>query len=483
MIHKRSKTEFTALFVFLFSAVMVLTNGFSGRIFAQSEDEAIYNQIEPIGEVLAEILDNYVYEPNMERAVEGALMGIMSSLDRNSSFIPADSYTSMREDTEGVFDGIGVQIRFFHETDNVWVYYPIPGAPAAEAGLRANDFIVAVDGVETQNDLDAAGPDKRKALDLITKRIKGPRGTTVDITISREVTKGEPRERFTYPVRRGKIPLNSLVEARMLDNGIGYVRVSDFKKNTADDVKNKVREFDDDHLSALIIDLRWNPGGLLSSSKELCELFLKKSSLVTFTRGREQSDGRYLDDMKLYTQKHPIVPETMPIIVLVSRGSASSSEIVTGAMQFYKRALVIGEKTFGKGSVQTVIGLTNPPGSALRLTTALYYTPAKVTIDQVGILPDVEVEMDIDTQNNLRIQMIRSMDPGPEFINKQNHGNITGNTEGEGEDELINDIVLDRAIELLRTEPNFEKLMGKHHRDVHETQKMASDELRDKKVK
>ena len=477
-----SKTEFLALVGFLCAVAMILTNGMSGRIMAQSDQEQVYNKIEPIGEVLAEVLDNYVYEPDVDRAVEGALMGIMSSLDRNSSFIPAASFTSLRQDTEGSFDGIGVQIRYHEETDNVLVYYPIPGAPAQEAGLKAGDFIVAVDGVEVYDDVESAAS-PGEALQLVTDRIKGPRGTSVDITVSREVGPGDERARFEYTVRRGKIPLNSLVEARILDGGIGYVRISDFKKNTASDLDEKIEEFADQNMSALILDLRWNPGGLLNSARDVSEVFLPKGALVTFTRGREQEDGGFRDSMELYTQKHPIIPDSMPIIILVSRGSASSSEIVTGALQYHERALVVGEKTFGKGSVQTVIPLANPRGSALRLTTALYYTPAEVTIDQVGILPDIEVEMDIEAQNNLRVQMIRSMNPGPEFINKQNHGSITGNTEGIDDEEMVEDIVLARAVEIIEEHASFSDMIKNYHRDVEETQRMASDELREKKVR
>lgn len=482
MKYKNGKTEFLALVGFLGAVAMILTNGMSGRIMAQSDTEQVYTKIEPIGEVLAEILDSYVYEPDIDRAVEGALMGIMSSLDRNSSFIPAESFTSLRQDTEGSFDGIGVQIRYNEDTDNVLVYYPIPGAPAQEAGIKAGDFIVAVDGVEVTEDIEAANS-PNEALSLVTDRIKGPRGTSVNITVSREVNPDEERARFEYVVRRGSIPLNSIVEARMLDGDIGYVRISDFKKNTAEDLEDQVEAFADEGMTALILDLRWNPGGLLNSARDVSELFLKKGSLVTFTRGREQPEGGYLDSMELFTQKHSIIPETMPIIILVSRGSASSSEIVTGALQFHQRAIVMGEKTFGKGSVQTVIPLNNPPGSALRLTTALYYTPAEVTIDQVGILPDVEVEMDIDTQNNLRVQMIRSMNPGPEYINKQNHGEITGNTEGVEGDELVQDTVLAHAVEIIREQSSFKSMLENYHRDVKETQKMASQELRDKKVR
>lgn len=481
MNQRHSKTEFFALVGFVGAIALILTNGFSGRIMAQSEQEDVYNKIEPIGEVLAEILDNYVYEPDIDRAVEGALMGIMSSLDRNSSFIPAESFQALRDDTQGSFDGIGVQIKY-DDSDNILVYYPIPGAPAADAGIEAGDFIVAVDGVEVTEDIESAET-PNQALEQVTKRIKGPKGTSVNITVSRKIRNEGKRERFEYTVRRGKIPLNSIVEARMLDNGIGYLRISDFKRNTAEDIEKHIDEFENQQMTSLILDLRWNPGGLLNSARDVSELFLPKGSLVTFTRGRQQVDGSYLDAMELTTQKHPIIPDSMPIIILVSRGSASSSEIVTGALQFHQRAIVIGEKTFGKGSVQTVIPLASPRGSALRLTTALYYTPAEVTIDQVGILPDVDVEMSIEEQNNLRVQMIRSMNPGPEFINKQNHGTITGNDEGEDEEELVEDIVLKRAVEIISEHPSFDKMLETYHRDVKETQKMASKELRDQKVR
>ena len=484
MQYKNSKAEFAAMVTFVVCLGLLLTNGFSARIFAQDSEVVVYDQIEPIGEVLAEILDNYVYEPDMERAVEGALMGIMSSLDRNSSFVPAKSFQAMQEDTQGEFDGIGVRIRY-HDSGNIVVYQAIPGAPAHLAGLKAGDYIVEVDGVDIPAEIEQlASPND--SLSAVSERIKGPKGTSVNITISRESESGPEaeRDRKTIEVKRGKIPLMSIVESRILDHGIGYIRISDFKRNTGEEIRDAIKDFEKDHLSGLILDLRWNPGGLLTSSREVCELFLEKKSLVTYTRGRAQPDGRFLDDMRLYTEKNPVIPMTMPLIVLVSSGSASSSEIVTGALQFHKRALVVGEKTFGKGSVQTVIPLTSPRGSALRLTTALYYTPAEVTIDQVGILPDVEVEMDIETQNNLRVQMIQSVDEGVEFMNKQNHGAITGNTPDEPEaDALVNDTVLERAIEMLREEPVFSKLLEKKHRDISETQQMASKELRNQKVR
>lgn len=466
----KSKFEFVALFTFLIGLGIVLTNGFSARIFAQEED--IYERISPISEVLSHILNDYVYQPDVDKAVEGALIGILNSLDRNSGYISPQGFKMMQEDTEGVFDGIGVIIKS-DEEGRIFVWQPVPDGPAAKAGIRTGDIITKIDGVSTD------GMNTAQAA----QRIKGPRGQEVQLSVLRPIgDQGEYKE-LEFKVKRGKIPLESIVEARLIDGTIGYVRISDFKKNTAKDVKERVEKFLDEGMQSLILDLRWNPGGLLSSSKEVCELFLPRNSLVTSTRGRQREDGRYREDMVLYTEKDPIVPPTMPIVVLVSGTSASSSEIVTGALQFHKRALIVGEKTFGKGSVQTIIPLTRPKGSAVRLTTALYYTPADVTIDRVGILPDVEVPMSSEAQDALQLQMYKSFEANAELRNSQNHGTVTGNTTGAEGDEIVEDVVLKKAVEMLKEDPVWENLVQKYHRDIKETQvaaqKAAIDEKKD----
>lgn len=468
MRRKSSKAEFIALVTFLFGATLVLTNGFTTRIFAQDDKRAVFDQIEPIGEVLGEVLQNYVYDPDLDKAVEGALIGIMNSLDRNSSYIPPKGFTSMREETEGEFEGIGVHIQF-DEDRHVVVHQPVPGAPAAKAGLRAGDYIVGVDGVRVTAIVGTA-MSPGEALSEVSSRIKGPRGTGVHITVSRATDEGEEREEFEYDVKRGRIPLRSVLEARVLDGGIGYIRIQDFKKNTASDMRKEIKRFDREGLRSLIIDLRWNPGGLLSASREMCELLLPKNTLVVSTRGREKSPGKFLEEMELYTEKHPVIPDTMPLILLVNEFSASSSEIVTGALQYHQRALIVGEKTFGKGSVQTIIPLSRPAGSALRLTTALYYTPANVTIDTVGILPDVHVEMDRDQQGALQRQMFLSFQDDADLRNQQDHGRVTGNMDPEA----AQDLVLERAVQLLGEDDVFENLIRTYHRDVRETQVAAA---------
>jgi len=469
MRHRSTKAEFIALVVFLIGATLVLTNGFSSRIFAQDERRAVYDQIEPIGEVLAEVLQNYVYEPDMDRAVEGALVGIMNALDRNSSYIPAEGFQTMREDTEGAFEGIGVHIRMDDE-GNIVVFQPVPDAPAANAGITTGDHIVGVDGVPISEIVEGA-TGSPQALEEVSSRIKGPRGTTVQIAVSRQIGEGGEREILEIDVKRGKIPIQSIVEARLIDGGVGYIRVSDFKKNTADEIRKRIETLEDRGLQSLILDLRWNPGGLLTASREVAELFLPKNSLVVSTRGREIADERYLDELELYTEKHPVVPETVPLIVLVNGSSASSSEIVTGALQYYKRALIVGEQTFGKGSVQTIIPLNRPRGAALRLTTALYYTPAGVTIDRTGIKPDVTVEMDLQTQRDLQLQMFQSYESDASLRNRQDHGAVTGSTDPDA----VQDVVLERAVEILSEGPVWNEILRKYHRDISETQVAAVD--------
>ena len=233
-------------------------------------------------------------------------------------------------------------------------------------------------------------------------------------------------------------------------------------------------------MKSLVLDLRWNPGGLLSASKEVCELFLPKNTLVTYTKGRSAGGKNQTDDLSLYTERTPVVPADFPVVILVNEYTASSSEIVTGAMQYWQRAIITGQKSYGKGSVQTVIPLRRPTGAALRLTTALYYTPAKVTIDNEGIKPDVEVTMDKKTEALLYRQLSKSLTEEPGKKNSQNHGPVTGNPATDG---AIDDIQLKRAIEILKEDPVFDHLVAKYHKDTHETQTAAAENSVDRVAK
>jgi C-terminal processing protease CtpA/Prc len=315
-------------------------------------------------------------------------------------------------------------------------------------------------------------------------------------------------------VKRDKVPLESIREARVLPGGIGYIRLRDFKDNTAADIKKNLIEFKKQGMTAFVLDLRWNPGGLLNASAQVCDLFLPKKSLVTYTKGRERTDGKAnADNVELYTEHEPVLPLEFPMVVLVNSETASSAEIVTGALQYHKRALIVGEKTFGKGSVQTIIPLKRPAQTALRLTTALYYTPADVTIDHQGILPDVEVLMPEEDVRALINQLYRSFENDHTLKNAQNHGTVSGHTVSpvdeasaaeeealltqvaafygedvaktlresislkERTDKTVEDQPLLRAVQIIQESGDWNTTLQKYHKDVTETQIAASEDL------
>ncbi|HQN01851.1 MAG TPA: S41 family peptidase, partial [Candidatus Hydrogenedentes bacterium] len=437
MSSKNSKREFFVVLGFCIVVVLAITNGFVLRIYAQEQRVEIYREIEPIGDVIDIILREYVRDVDIKEVVEGALGGMMGSLDRNSAYVSAEELEALREETKGEFEGIGVSIKQ-DEEGNLMVFMPILGSPAAKAGILPYDLILAIDGKSTE-DMDTSD-----AADLI----RGRRGTFVTLTLLREpgpdAAEGAEAEPFEVKVERARIPLESIKESQMLLNEVGYIRLNSFSDTTSKDLEKYINELLTQGMKTLVLDLRWNSGGLLSASKEVCELFLPKDSLVTYTRGRAREDGSpNKDDMLLRTEKNPILPQDLPIVILVNEETASAAEIVTGALQYYQRAIVLGEKTFGKGSVQTIIPLQRPPDSGLRLTTALYYTPADVTIDHQGILPDVEVKMDRDQELDLAKQMYASFERAFENQYHQNHGSMTPGYEVT--EETVEELPLARA--------------------------------------
>jgi carboxyl-terminal processing protease len=477
MQKQKSKFEFAALLTFLTAAALLLSNGFVARLSADEENVDVYRKIEPIGGVLATIQREYVRDAEIDVLVEGALRGMMRSLDQHSSFISRNDLEQMREDTRGEFEGIGVSIRL-DEAGRVMVVAPISGSPAAKAGLLPFDLIMAIDDIPTDGMTTADAADK----------IRGQRGTSVKLSILRlAVEEDEEAEVLDIEVKRDRVPLQSIGEAGLIDGNIGYIRVKDFKETTARDMREKINGFLEQGMQGLILDLRWNPGGLLNSSVEVCELFLDKGVLVTYTEGRPRPDGTpNRDDMRYKTQRAATLPAELPVIVLVNNQTASSSEIVTGALQFYKRAIIVGEKTFGKGSVQTIIPLERPESTALRLTTALYYTPAEVTIDHEGIKPDVEVTMDQAHLIKLVRQMDRSFEANPMGDGILDHGTVSGYKlpegaklpelkEGEEAPEAVEDLQLKRAVEILREDTVWENLLNKYHKAISETQVAFSE--------
>jgi carboxyl-terminal processing protease len=338
----------------------------AGADVSQKEREETYKQLELFANVLSLLQENYVDPINTKELIDGAINGLLLSLDPHSSYLTPQNYQDLKDETEGSFTGIGIEITV---RDNLLtVVSSIEGTPADQAGLKAKDMIVRINGESTKemNPMDAL------------RKLRGPKGTKVTITIQREGWK--TLKDFT--LIRDVIPMQS-VKAFFLEPGLAYTRVTNFQSQTTADFKKALHDLEAIHpIKGLILDLRNNPGGLLNQAVGICEIFIDEGLIVS-TKGRTP-------EQNMTFKAHENSGESKyPMVVLVNEGSASASEIVAGALQDHKRAIIVGTQTFGKGSVQTIIPL--PDGAALRLTTARYYTPSGRSIQEKGITPDVEV--------------------------------------------------------------------------------------------
>lgn len=357
-----------SLNIILLSCLMLgilFFKGNNGDVKADTNE--VYRNIEIFTEVLRQVEDNYVEPQDAHKLIYGAIKGMVQSLDPHSSFMTKEEHQDLLIDTKGSFFGIGIEITI---RDNILtVVSPIEDTPADKAGLKAGDKIIKIDDKAT-NDM--------TLIDAV-KYIRGQKGTKVKLTISRE---GIDKP-LGFNITRDEIPLRS-VRSHLLDNNIGYVRISSFRGKTVDDLGDALDKLEKGReLKGLILDLRNNPGGLLTQAIKVSDQFLD-SGLIVSTKGRNQ-------DQNIEVSAHKNKKERRyPIVVLVNSGSASAAEIVAGALQDNKRALILGTRTFGKGSVQTILPLSD--GSGLRLTTARYYTPSGRSIQLSGISPDIEVE-------------------------------------------------------------------------------------------
>ena len=339
-------------------------------IYAQEKkkNDELYRQVELFSDVLSIIQTDYVTEVPAKDLIYGALKGMLSSLDPHSQFMDPDTYNELKVDTEGKFGGLGIEITI--KDGLLTVITPIEDTPAWKAGLKANDRIVKINN-ELTRDI---------TLTDAVKKMRGKPGEAVSLTILRESQK----KILEFKIIRDIIKIKDIKDARILQDGIGYVRLIEFRENTAQDLNTALENLTKQGMNAFILDLRNNPGGLLDIAINVCEKFVPKGKLIVSTRGRKQSQN-----MQFVSEgQHPITD--MPMVVLINEGSASGSEIVAGCLQDYKRAIIVGTTSFGKGSVQTVIPLSD--GSALRLTTSKYFTPLGREIHGKGVVPDIVVQ-------------------------------------------------------------------------------------------
>jgi carboxyl-terminal processing protease len=353
-------------FLVLFSGgSAVFLRGDGAEVNAGTND--VYKSLDIFTEVLRKVEKNYVEPQKAEKLIHGAIKGMMNELDPHSSFLTKDEHQELLIETRGSFSGIGIEISIREQI--LTVVSPVEGTPAYEAGIMAGDKIIKIEGKSTQN----------MTLMEAVKLIRGPKGTDIKLTITREGVE-EPIE---FEITRDVIPLIS-VRHHLLAPDIGYIRISSFQNNTSNDVMSALKDLEDGRmLKGLVLDLRNNPGGLLTQAMDVSDIFLEEGIIVT-TKGRNSSQDIV---SKARRDNHDL---TYPIVVLVNGGSASASEIVAGALQDNNRAVVLGTRTFGKGSVQTILPLSD--GSGLRITTAKYYTPSGRSIQSSGITPDIELE-------------------------------------------------------------------------------------------
>jgi len=351
----------------LFIAIFMISSTVISEMDKKSKDE-LYKEVELFSDTLAIIQSDYVNEVKPKDLIYGALKGMLSSLDPHSQFMDPDTYNELKVDTEGKFGGLGIEITI--KDGLLTVVTPIQDTPAWKAGIKANDRIVKINN-ELTRDIN---------LTDAVKKLRGKPGEAVNITVLRESEK----KILEFKIVRDIIKIQDIKESRILEDGIGYIRLVEFRESTPQDINTALESLTKSGMNALILDLRNNPGGLLDVAVRVTEKFVDKGKMIVYTKGRQASQNLEF----LSRSTHPIL--NVPMVVLINEGSASGSEIVAGCLQDYKRAIILGVKSFGKGSVQTIIPLSD--GSALRLTTSKYFTPSGKVIHEKGIMPDIVVE-------------------------------------------------------------------------------------------
>lgn len=348
-------------------------------------DRELDRSVRQVRDVLRIVNQNYVDADAaaLPKLSESALNGILGALDPHSEYMNARDYRRLNEEISSEFGGIGVQVEL--RNGNVVVIAPIAGTPGARAGIMRADVITAIEGQKLE----------KPSLDDVVGRLRGKPGTAVKIGFLRPSTGRE----FDLTIKRERIKVESVRDVRLRSDGIGYVQITQFAERTGEEFIDALNRLNGQSMRGLIIDLRDNPGGLLNAAVEVAEPFFNRGELIVYTQGRR--DG----DRSEFRAAAPEPRLTLPVAVLINAGSASAAEIVSGALKDTGRAVIVGERSFGKGSVQTILPLGD--GDGLRLTTARYYTPGGVTIHEKGVAPDVEIVMSPEEDENARLQRSR----------------------------------------------------------------------------
>ena len=359
--------KFTLKYILIVITVILL-NIFN-TAYSQKKDK-LYEKIDLLGEVLEKVQDEYVDEIDQAEVMDFAINGILQSLDPYSAYMNPEIYKEMQTDTSGEFGGLGIEVSM--ESGVVKVITPIDDTPASRVGVKAGDYIVRINGEQVQ------GKTLMEAVNLM----RGPVGSSIEITIRR---KGLKKAKI-FTIIREIIEIKSVI-SKLIDNEIGYLRLRAFNENSSNQLKGEILKLKKNKkLVGYILDLRNNPGGLLTQAVKISDFFLDDGEIVS-TRGRKSRENR-----KTFAERHykGDIIKGKPLIVLINNGSASASEIVAGALQDHKRAVLLGETTYGKGSVQSIIPLRNR--GAIRLTISKYYLPSGKSISEVGVTPDIRVE-------------------------------------------------------------------------------------------
>jgi carboxyl-terminal processing protease len=349
------------LIIFFFFNNLFLTD------ISISAESNIYKKIDLFGEVLKKVNEVYVDEIDQSESMDSAINGLLQSLDPYSSYLSPEIFNEMKTETSGEFGGLGIEVGM--ESGLVKVISPIDNTPASRAGIKAGDYIVKIQDTQVQ------GKSLSEAVDLM----RGPVGSSIELTVRR---RGE-KKALKFNIVREIIEIQS-VKADLLENNIGYIRITSFNENSSEQIKNKINNLEKNkNINAYILDLRNNPGGLLSQAIRISDFFLDNGEIVS-TKSRKASENR-----KWFAKKGDLT-NGKTLVVLINYGSASASEIVAGALKDHKRAIILGENSYGKGSVQSIIPLKNK--GAIKLTVAKYYLPSGKSISEVGVSPDIEVD-------------------------------------------------------------------------------------------